>query len=207
MLPLDIGRYTLFLITGSLAAILPGPSILYVVSQSFSGLKKALPSILGLLTGTFILGLLIVIGHGPLLNTLYKFAFFVKIFTCIGLAILGIKRFFLKEKLTFVESRTRNSTAKKDYSIGLVTTLTSPKVILFYLLVIPQFINPAYSEIYQLSILAITQFIIKVLALIGYALISKQIIIIFNKNGNMRMFNKISGGLLVIAALILFFIY
>ena len=93
MLPINLNLYLLFLLTGLTAAILPGPSILYVVSQSiYLGFKRSLPSIFGLISGSILFGMAIIWWHEALLQAFYKFQFPIKLLACGGLAFIGIKR-------------------------------------------------------------------------------------------------------------------
>ncbi len=209
-MPIEPNLFLLFIVAGTTAAVLPGPSVLYVVSQSlYGGFKKTLPSIFGLITGTIFLGLLIIIGHNLIVKSLVsEFAYFVKVVACSGLVYMGLKRIFLKNK-TFKINRDSKlmHTGKKDYAMGLMTTLTSPKVLLFYLVFIPQFVNPMHSVLKQLVVLVSTQNVIKLLSLLGYSFLAKKISLFFQSEIRKELFNKISGSILIIAAIILFFIY
>ena len=103
--------------------------------------------------------------------------------------------------------RTEKISIWKDYVVGLATTLTSPKVMLFYLILIPQFISTAYPPFDQFFILVVTQNIIKLLSLLGYSLMARKAIEFFKSRYCEIKLNKISGGILIIIAVVLLFFY
>ncbi|MDF7658728.1 LysE family translocator [Erwiniaceae bacterium L1_54_6] len=144
---LDITHFPLFLASVFLLCITPGPDLAYVVGQSVAnGRRSGVISAAGVALGSCThavasaIGLTALIAASPLLFTVIKY---------IGAAYL----LFLGSKMvwgTFVSRSVANqeegvavktrSSARSLLTRGLITSVTNPKVLLFFIAFFPQFV-------------------------------------------------------------------
>lgn len=143
VLPAFIGVILLFLIP-------PGPDMVYMIAVGLAGGRRAaLQAILGIGTGMLVYAALVVVGVGeiaramPLLLTLIKL---------LGAAyLLWLARGAIRdarEPHVDVELATG-----RWYLRGATVSLTNPKLILFFLAVLPQFLGDAPEPTLQLAML------------------------------------------------------
>jgi threonine/homoserine/homoserine lactone efflux protein len=134
----------LFFIASILLNITPGNDMLYVASRSISqGVKAGMVSAMGIFVGGFVhitaavLGLSIIISRSAYLFQLIKFA------GAGYLIYLGIKALITKRTSATVEKKPVKIGYWKLFKQGVVTNALNPKVAIFFLSFLPQFINAA----------------------------------------------------------------
>jgi RhtB (resistance to homoserine/threonine) family protein len=143
-----IENYIGFIIAGVLLNLTPGADTMYILTRSISqGRRAGIYSVLGIMTGALIhttcaaLGLSIILAKSALAFNIVKY---------IGVAYLvylGIKMIVEKNNLFDNKSQKIATTdIFKIYRQGLLTNVLNPKVALFFLSLLPQFINPHYAN-------------------------------------------------------------
>lgn len=139
-------NYGSFLLSSILLNITPGADIIYVLSRSVTGGKKiGLLSALGICTGIFIHTILVAMGLSVLLIS-SPIAY--KIMTILGaayLVFLGLKTIFSKKTTLFNKKFEGDLNYKKIYFQGVVTNALNPKIALFFLSFLPQFVDTSIS--------------------------------------------------------------
>lgn len=139
-------NYGSFLLSSILLNITPGADIIYVLSRSVTGGKKTgLLSALGICTGIFIHTILVAMGLSALLIS-SPIAY--KIMTILGaayLVFLGLKTIFSKKTTLFNKKFEGDLNYKKIYFQGVVTNALNPKIALFFLSFLPQFVDTSIS--------------------------------------------------------------
>lgn len=133
----------LFVASGIIMNILPGPDSLYVVGRGASqGFRAGSVAALGIGAGTFIHIFAAAFGLSAILATSAQAFTLVKIIGCIYLLYMGYTMVFGK---TNTDANT--SVIKQGESIsvifyqGFLTNVLNPKVALFFLAFVPQFIS------------------------------------------------------------------
>lgn len=135
-----ITSFGLFLLTALLMNITPGTDTMYIVSRSISQGKKAgIYSVLGISTGSLVHTLLAAIGLSVILTTSVVLFTVVKIIGAGYLVYLGI-RMLIQKSSNFQFKETNSMSIKKIYTQGFLTNVTNPKVALFFISFLPQFI-------------------------------------------------------------------
>jgi threonine/homoserine/homoserine lactone efflux protein len=139
-------NFYLFLIASLLLNITPGNDMLYVASRSVSqGIKAGIASSIGVFVGCFVhilaavLGLSIIISRSAYLFQLIKYA------GACYLIYLGIKALLSKQTVRAAAEKPAKANYWKLFKQGIVTNALNPKVAVFFLSFLPQFINPASS--------------------------------------------------------------
>ncbi|NEW06282.1 LysE family translocator [Paenibacillus sp. SYP-B3998] len=138
---LGIDHYTVFLISGLLLNITPGSDTLYILGRSLSQGKAAgMMSVFGIITGALVHTVLAAFGLSLILMKSVLAFQLIKWVGAIYLIYMGIKAIKSNSSgdMTKQMERTAN---RKIYVQGFLTNLLNPKVALFYLAFLPQFVS------------------------------------------------------------------
>jgi threonine/homoserine/homoserine lactone efflux protein len=137
----EIVNFEVFIITAVLLNITPGTDTMYIISRSIAqGRRAGIFSALGISAGIVVHTLLAAFGLSViLLQSAFLFNL-IKVIGAIYLAYLGIRMILSKAQKTENEPISKQS-HKKIFLQGMVTNITNPKVALFFLAFLPQFIS------------------------------------------------------------------
>jgi threonine/homoserine/homoserine lactone efflux protein len=134
----------LFFIASLLLNLTPGNDMLYVASRSVSqGINAGIASAAGIFIGCFVhiiaavLGLSLIISKSAYLFQLIKFA------GAGYLIYLGIKALLSKPIVNTTDQKPIKANYWKLFKQGIITNALNPKVAIFFLSFLPQFIDPA----------------------------------------------------------------
>jgi len=145
---LDITHFGLFALSVFLLSVTPGPDMAYVIGQSVAnGRRAGILSATGVALGSCThaiasaLGLTALLAASPMMFTA------VKLIGGAYLIFLGSKMVIgtFKNASQEAASNTANRPVRGAYSLlrkGFITTLTNPKVLLFFVAFFPQFVSP-----------------------------------------------------------------
>ena len=150
-------HFEVFLLSALLLNLTPGTDTMYIISRSVSQGKKAgIYSSLGITAGSIFHTLFAAFGLSIILMKSVLLFNIIKFIGAIYLVYLGITMLFAK-KSSFRESDTlKKISNQKIFLQGLITNVTNPKVALFFLAFIPQFINTNNSTPIPFLILGFT---------------------------------------------------
>lgn len=140
-----IENYLGFVATGILLNLTPGTDTMYILTHSVSqGRKAGIYSALGIATGVFVHTLFASFGLSIVLMRSTTVFVIVKYLGVAYLIYLGIKMIIVKKK-SFDNnfSRIKQPNLQKIYRQGVLINVLNPKVALFFLAFLPQFINPS----------------------------------------------------------------
>lgn len=179
-------------------ALIPGPGVLTVVARSLaSGFSHGLVAVVGIVFGDYIFIILSLYGLSTLANAMGGVFTFIKYAGAIYLIWLGFKLVLTKSSTVEVKPITEVSFFS-NFVAGLVTTLSNPKAILFYISFFPAFINVQSvtgTEIYQLLLMA-TIAVGGVMAAYAYAA-SKAADLFKNSSRAAEALNVTAGSIMV----------
>jgi len=176
---MNYDSWLLFTSIALIATITPGPAILLVSTHSVTfGTKYSVVTMIGNVSGLFILSLLSVLGLSAIILHSAPIFFTVKLVGAGYLIFLGLKLWkngFGLEAIQTVENGDvqRRPSIMKLYANGLLVALSNPKAIAFTTALFPQFIQPDQSMTQQFSILIITFMFLSFICLFGYAIIAE----------------------------------
>jgi threonine/homoserine/homoserine lactone efflux protein len=138
-----IHDFGLFLVTGILLNLAPGPDTAYIVGRSMAqGREAGVASAFGISLGSLFHTLAAALGLSAILAASAWAFGFVKIVGGGYLIFLGIKMLLERHQRLDVPSNFRRSTAMAAFRQGILTNVLNPKVALFFLAFLPQFIDP-----------------------------------------------------------------
>lgn len=145
----------LIVFTGASLAVLlvPGPAVLYVVTRSArEGRRVGLASVLGLHVGTLIHVLAALVGLSALLMSSAVAFGVVKWAGGAYLVFLGVKTLLGRGEAGAV-APDRGAGARRAFRQGIVVNALNPKLALFFLAFLPQFVDPTGAVGGQLLVL------------------------------------------------------
>ncbi|HEX8377354.1 MAG TPA: LysE family translocator [Pedobacter sp.] len=192
-----IHHFETFLITGILLNLTPGNDTIFILSKSIAQGKKAgIISVLGIATGSVIhtvlaaYGLSVIITKSLLIFNLIKYAGAAYLF------YLGYKMFKDKSELnTRIIQRHKAINYIKIYGDAILTNVLNPKVALFFIAFLPQFINPdATNTMLPFMVLGATFILTGTTWCLILAVFASTIFAKFKSNTNIAVyFNKVCG--------------
>lgn len=140
-----IENYALFMITGIVLNMTPGSDTLYILGRTLSqGRTAGFMSVLGIVSGACIHTAFAAFGLSVILMKSAMAFNVVKWLGAAYLIYLGIRTLLSKSQNEMkVERSLDRKMLKKIYMQGLITNVLNPKVALFYLAFLPQFISPS----------------------------------------------------------------
>lgn len=138
-----IENYSLFILSAVTLNLMPGPDTMYILGSSMSnGRKAGILSALGISTGCVIHTVLAALGLSVILSSSALAFNLIKYIGAIYLVYLGIRSFFIKSPLLMIEKNGTNIRNKRIFWQAVLTNVLNPKVALFFLAFLPQFIDP-----------------------------------------------------------------
>ena len=136
--------------------ISPGPDMLYVISRSLEqGRKAGVVSALGIGAGTLVHTMVAAVGLSALLLSVPIAFNIIRYAGALYLAYLGLRMLFARTgKEQRIQLRRPNSVQLRDvFRQGLTTNVLNPKVALFFLAFLPQFVDRSTGSIVMQFIL------------------------------------------------------
>ena len=192
-----------FVLATCILLIIPGPTILTVISYSVAhGNRARLPLIAAVALGDSTALLLSLAGLGAVLATSAWLYTAIKWIGGLYLVYLGLKLLFTTPEALPLEQVPSNPACGSLWALfgntWLVTAL-NPKGMIFFVAFLPQFIDPSAAKIPQLWMLSMTFVLLATLNAALYAIFAAQARHALLSASAQRRFNICGGGLLIIA--------
>ena len=143
-----ITNFETFLIAAILLNITPGADTIYILSRSISQGKKAgILSAFGISTGALVHCIIAAFGLSVIIAQSANAFITIKYLGAAYLIFLGVKALITKSKNEFEleQVHIKKVSNRKIYISGILTNILNPKVALFFLAFLPQFIDPNYA--------------------------------------------------------------
>jgi len=182
--------------------ILPGPDTAIMTKNTLTvGKQGGFKTMLGICcalsihTLTAIVGLSAIIAKSALLFSIFKYI------GAVYLIYLGIKSLWtLRNKNTtetietIAKSKYKNESSFKQ---GFLTNLLNPKIAVFFLTFLPQFVNPESHTFMPFLILGITYIVLTVVWYLFYIFLLNQISSFMKKPKTQKVIEGITGTILI----------
>jgi homoserine/homoserine lactone efflux protein len=212
---MTLKTWLLFLGVETALSLSPGPAVFYTVSQGVRGaLRRTLPAAAGILTANGIYFALSATSLGAIIAASARFFTIAKWVGAAYLIYLGLKALLAANSMHSVALNGNPGERQQDlrgvYLGALTLQLANPKALLFFLALLPQFVDPALPVVPQMLILAATSMVPEFCILTGYGWLAHRAVHAtakFGVTGNInRLLARIEGvGLLACATLVLKF--
>jgi threonine/homoserine/homoserine lactone efflux protein len=153
-------RYPEYLIAAMIIILAPGPSVLFIIARAIAwGRATAVLSVLGNVSGSFVLSTLVALGIGPILER-YEIAYIaVQWGGGLYLIYLGIDA--IRKRAVHATDMTNQGpigpTPLSSIRDGFWVGVLNPKAIVFFAAVLPQFVDIESEKVtQQLLLLGLT---------------------------------------------------
>tara|TARA_Y100000768_G_scaffold145249_1_gene108348 strand:+ start:611 stop:1207 length:597 start_codon:yes stop_codon:yes gene_type:complete len=191
----------LFLISSITLTLMPGPDILFVISQSIS--KNRLTGVLislGLCSGLLIHTALIIFGLSSVISNNY---FIFQLFSSCYLLLLISQELNL---LPSIYSSKLNFNLSSPYLKGLIMNLINPKVILFFIAFFPAFLFSNTIDVkIQFFILGLLFFAQALIIFISVSYLSEKIFNSFNISSKSPNISYIKTAIYILIIVLIWF--
>ena len=165
--------WLLFLVMETSLSLSPGPAVFYVVSQGARGaLRRSMPAAAGIISANAVYFTLSATSLGAIIAASARFFLVAKWVGAAYLIYLGIKALRSAASSHAVAlgetSPSEPGEGRRVYLGALTLQRANPKALLFFLALLPQFIDPEQPVAAQMLILAATSMLPEFCILLGY---------------------------------------
>ncbi len=196
---MDFATWTAFVAASAVLLVIPGPTILLVVSYALGrGWKVAAPVATGVALGDLTAMTLSMLGVGALLAGSATLFTAVKWVGAGYLVWLGVKLWRAGAALE-AEARTEAAAPGRMLAHAWLVTTLNPKSIVFFVAFLPQFLDPARPFWPQMAIFEATFVTLAFANAFGYALLASRARRLASSPGAVRLLNRVGGTALIAA--------
>jgi threonine/homoserine/homoserine lactone efflux protein len=194
---MSIEAWLAFVLATSVLLLIPGPTILLVVSYALGqGWRAALPMAIGVALGDFTAMTLSMLGIGALLTASATLFTALKWLGAAYLVWLGIKLWRAGGKLDAEPRHDAASTARMIGHAWMVTAL-NPKSLTFFVSFLPQFLDSSRPFMTQMIIFEATFLTLAFANAFGYGFAASRARSVLGSERTIGLLNKTGGTLLI----------
>jgi len=196
---LEFENFHLFILASLVLNLTPGNDMLFVISRTMScGIKGGLYSSLGVFLGCLVHVVFATIGLSALVM---KFSIAYEIIRYLGAAYLiyfGVMSFITRKDIYTNEIKLHKVSNKKLVVQGIITDVLNPKVAIFFLAFLSQFVNQHSENVwFQFLFLGILFNVIGTLIFLGIVYIVYKTSHMLKNTFFWRYQEKIAGTVLI----------
>jgi threonine/homoserine/homoserine lactone efflux protein len=185
----------LFAVASLALLAIPGPAVFYVVTRSLTqGRTAGLVSVLGVETGTFAYALAAAAGLTGLIAASETGFTIVRFAGAAYLVYLGVRRLLERDHGEAAAPSARS----RLFLRGLLVQLLNPKIAVFFLAFLPQFVDPDRGPVVVQSLMLGTQFtVLAILSDGAYVLLAGAVGRRLRRGRGARRLARLSGGVYI----------
>ncbi len=199
---MSIELWLAFVAASAVLLIIPGPTILTVISYSVAhGRRANVPLVTAVTLGDSTALVVSLLGLGALLATSAFWFMVIKWVGGLYLIFLGVKLLRAGISLAELAAPAAPGSRWRLFTNTYLVTALNPKGIVFFVAFLPQFINPRADVTQQLWLLAITFVTMATLNATLYALFAGSARKLLASPRAQRRFNLAGGSLLSVAGI------
>ncbi len=191
----SLSALELFAVAAFALIIIPGPAVLYIVSQSIGhGRKGGLAAVLGIEIGGFVHVIGAALGVSAIIASSATAFSVLKIAGGAYLVVLGIRRLLERDE-TAGEGMARTRPLGSIFRQGMVVNALNPKTALFFLAFLPQFVDPERGHVaLQAAILGLVWIAIATVSDALWALGAGSAVGLLRRSARARRAERMAGG-------------
>ncbi|HKO25888.1 MAG TPA: LysE family translocator [Solirubrobacteraceae bacterium] len=200
MLP-STAHLAAFLVTTYVLILIPGPSVVFVVSRGVAlGRRAATLTVLGNETGFAVLLVLVAVGLGAVLARSDAVFTVLKLIGAAYLVWLGLQALRTAGRGSHSDLMPARRTAlggRGGFRQGLISDLANPKIGAFFTGLLPQFAGPGHSVLIPFLVLGALFVLMTVVWLCGYALVAVKASAVLRRRRVKAAIDRVSGVILI----------
>ncbi len=187
--------------------VTPGPGIVALLSRTMArGIGAGLLLGLGLMMGDFIYLIAVLASLHTIADIIAPYMVYVRVVGAGFLAYVGYNQWvappLLKEEARRLESA-KNRTIAQTLGAGIAISGTNPKVMVFYLSFLPQFIDLTNLSMIDAVITMVTIASMLFAGCVVYAFGADRIFQLIKSEEGARLMNRITGGSIIAVAVVM----
>ncbi len=196
-----ISTFGVFALASLVLVVIPGPSVIYIVSRSIDqGRAAGLVSMLGVQAGALVHVTAAAVGLSALLASSATAFSVVRFAGAAYLVVLGVQRLRARSVSDLGQDAPVRAANARLFGQGAVVNILNPKTALFFLAFLPQFIDPARGgAALQVLALGLCFIVIAMLSDGTYAVLAGSIAGRLRRNTRAALRLERLSGLLLIA--------
>ncbi len=192
-----------YIITTTIILVIPGPTIILVVSQAVAhGPKSVVPLVAGVLFGDFTAMTLSLLGLGAIMSASATLFSLFKWIGALYLLYLGIKLWRVNPQHNAASTESKEISPRSLFKSSYIVTALNPKGIAFFVAFLPQFINHHEPVLGQLVLLGGTFLSLAFINAALYAVFASKLRETIKRTAVRRWFNRCGGTALIGAGII-----
>ncbi|HLR12724.1 MAG TPA: LysE family transporter [Burkholderiaceae bacterium] len=165
------------------------------------GFRRGYWNVLGLEVALIFQILIVAAGLGAVLATSHVAFAAIKWLGVAYLLYLGWRQWTAQASAADAASSTRQATSRKRLvARGFLVNMSNPKAIVFFLAVLPQFLDPARPLLMQYLWLTLTMVVVDSIVMAGYTGLASQVLQALKSPRQQKLLNRTFGALFMGAA-------
>jgi threonine/homoserine/homoserine lactone efflux protein len=195
---MESSSLVIFMLAGLALNVTPGPDMLYVAARATAGGRVAgIVSALGIAAGTMVHITLVAFGLASMLVAVPAAQVALRYLGAIYLVYLGVRAWMTNDGAPAPAAPSRG--LRKVFWQGAVTNVLNPKVALFFLAFLPQFVDPVSERpALTIAVLGLVFNTTGTLVDVGVALAASSVgARIHEREAASRALHRVSGAVLV----------
>jgi threonine/homoserine/homoserine lactone efflux protein len=144
---MHLSNLPVFLLAALILLLTPGPAVLYIIARSMDqGRLAGFVSVLSIESGNSVHVLAATLGLSAILMSSALAFSIVKYLGAAYLIYLGVRRLLARDQGHEI-ARVQRQSLRRIYSQGMLVAILNPKTALFFLALLPQFVNPSAGSV------------------------------------------------------------
>jgi len=194
---MDLHVWLTYFLAAIVLSLTPGPGVFSSIRSGLHhGVRLGAWNAVGMQVANMIHVTIVAVGLGALLLASETLFTVIKWLGVAYLIYLGIVT-WRSEPKRFEDEPDADTTVRQVFLHGFLVNLTNPKGIIFFVAILPQFIDVARPVALQYTVLAITTFLVDLVIMIGYTALAARVLRVMKDQSKLRWVNRGLGGLFV----------
>ena len=195
--------WLLFVLTEAVLSATPGPAVLFVLSQAIRrGQSKSIWASGGILSANAVYFVLSATSLGAMILASYDLFFLIKWIGAAYLIFLGLRSFLHWDStLTLPELNSSEISMGRIWRDGFLLQMANPKALVFFVAILPQFIDTRRPVGSQVLILGMSSILVESCILVAYGHLADRAWSAARSPKYEKLTNRLAGGLLIGAGL------
>lgn len=199
---MNIETYGAFVIATIILMLIPGPTVLLVISYALAkGRSVALAVVGGAVIGVLLSMVATLLGVGLILATSKTLFIIMKWIGVAYLAWMGWKMIRTSETSSNQISNVTEESHFSAFRDSMIVTFFNPKSIGFFVVFVPQFVNTSTPLIPQFVIMIITFVSLGAINTFLYAMLAAKIRHTITRPSSLIWVQRVGGGILILLAI------
>jgi homoserine/homoserine lactone efflux protein len=200
---MDATVWFYYLLTVIALSVTPGPGVFSSISSGLHhGVRRGAWNAVGMQAANLVHIVIVAVGLGAILLASETMFSAVKWAGVAYLIYLGVQTWRAPVR-AFEDTPDCATTAREVFLHGFLVNITNPKGIIFFVAILPQFIDVARPQFAQYAILATTTFAVDMVVMCGYMALAARVLRVMKDPTRLRWVNRTLGGAFVAAGVAL----